>query len=307
LLIADQFSAVRQPIPGSRGFRRSVNAIMRRLVQSAMTGRPITSVSTKRTLFTLVPEFAVAALDAASFASQAKVLVSLPDETFVLEPSLIQMLYLDMLVFGYATFEVSDSTVLYSDPAQFVVSLDDDGSPRIVLQDGRDVADFVGCVPFCPNPLFYGASVPEVVPQTFLFFLSFYGRLHYELSPFRKPDLLIITHESIATEELLQRRRQIIEQAEDDYDSFIIYSHGSEEKPIIEDLSRSERASMDVARDFYETHVSILRRICGCIDKSESLPYALVSFFANLESELRRLLPEGASVSVSLPERGDQP
>lgn len=308
MLIADQFSsAIRQPIPGSRGFRRAVTAIMRRLVQTAMTGRPITPVSIKRSLFALVPEFAVAALDAASFASQAKVVVSLPNETFVVDQNLLQMLYLDMLVFGFSTFEVVDSVVLYADPAQFAISLDEDGLPKIVLADGRDVADRIGCVPFCPNPLFYGASVPEIVPQTFLFFLSFYGRLHYELSPFKKPDLLLITSETMATDELLQRRRQIIEQAEDDYDSFIIYSHGAEEKPIVEDLSKSERASVDLAQKIYGTQVAILRRLCGCIDEAQTLPHALVSFFSQLTSELKRLLPEEASVSVSsLPERGDR-
>lgn len=306
MLIADQFSsAVRQPIPGSRGFRRAINAIMRRLVQSAMTGRPITPASIKRSLFALVPEFAVAALDAAAFASQAEVVVSLPNETFILDQSLIQMLYLDMLVFGFSTFEVVDSVVLYADPAQFSISLDEDGSPKIVLADGRDVADRIGCIPFCPNPVLYGASVPEIVPQTFLFFLSFYGRLHYELSPFRKPDLLLIVSETMPTDELLQRRRQIIEQAEDDYDSFIIYSHGSEEKPIVEDLSKSERASVDLALRLYDTQVAILRRICGCVDESQTLPHSLVSFFSQLASELKRLLPEEVSVSVSLPERGD--
>jgi hypothetical protein len=153
--------------------------------------------------------------------------------------------------------------------------------------------------------MLYGVSVPEVIPQTFLFFLSFYGRVHYELSPFKKPDLMIITQETLSTDELLQRRRQIIEQAEDDYDSFIIYSHGVEEKPIIEDLSKSERAAVDLAQRLYDTQVAILRRICGCVDESGIVPHALISFFSQLSSELERLLPEGASVSVSLPERGE--
>jgi len=79
---------------------------------------------------------------------------------------------------------------------------------------------------------------------------------------------MIITQETLSTDELLQRRRQIIEQAEDDYDSFIIYSHGAEEKPIIEDLSKSERAAVDLAQRLYDTQVAILRRICGCVDES---------------------------------------
>jgi hypothetical protein len=43
----------------------------------------------KRSLFTLIPEFAVAAFDAASFASQAKVIVSLPNDTFALDQTLL--------------------------------------------------------------------------------------------------------------------------------------------------------------------------------------------------------------------------
>jgi len=260
----------------------------------------------KRSLFALIPEFAVAALDAASFASRSKVIVSLPNDTFVLDPTLLEMLYLDMLVFGFATFEVVDSSVLYADPAQFTISLKEDGLPKIVLPDGTEVADRIGCISFCPNPILYGISVPEVIPQTFVFFLLFYGRVHYELSPFKKPDILIITQETISTDELLQRRRQIIEQAEDDYDSLIIYSHGAEEKPVVEDLSKSESVSVNLAQRLYETHVAILRRICGCVDGSGTLPHALVSFFSQLSSELERLLPDGAVISVSLPERGDQ-
>ena len=306
MLLVDQITDVRrQPVPGSRGFRRALNTIMRSLVQTALTGRPLPRPSLKRALVALVPEFAVASLDAAALASQAKVLVSLPDDTFALDQTLLQMLYLDMLVFGFATFEVADSAVLYADPTQFVISLKEDGSPKIALPNDLDVTDRVGCVPFCPNPAFYGVSVPEVVPQTFLFFLSFYGRVHYELSPFKKPDLMIITQETLSPDDLLQRRRQIIEQAEDDYDSFIIYSHGAEEKPIIEDLTKSERASVDLAQSLYSTQVAILRRTCGCVDESGTFPYAFVSFFSRLSSELERLLPEGASVSVSLPERGD--
>jgi hypothetical protein len=116
---------------------------------------------------------------------------------------------------------------------------------------------------------------------------------------------MLITQETLSTDELLQRRRQIIEQAEDDYDSFIIYSHGVEEKPIIEDLSKSERAAVDLAQRLYDTQVSILRRICGCVDESGSVPHALSSFFSQLLSELERLMSEGASVSVSLPDRGE--
>ena len=306
MLLADQIAdARRQPVPGSRGFRRALNSIMRSLVQTAVTGRLIPRPSVKRSLFTLIPEFAVAAFDAASFASQAKVIVSLPNDTFALDQTLLRMLYLDTLVFGFATFEVIDASVLYADPTQFTISLRDDGSPKILLPNDEDVTDRVGCVPFCPNPILYGVSVPEVIPQTFLFFLSFYGRVHYELSPFKKPDLMIITQETLSTDELLQRRRQIIEQAEDDYDSFIIYSHGAEEKPMIEDLSKSERAAVELAQRLYDTQVAILRRICGCVDESGTVPHALSSFFSQLSSELERLLPEGASVSVSLPERGD--
>jgi len=306
VLLTDQIAdARRQPVPGSRGYRRALNSIMRSLVQTAMTGRLIPRPSVKRSLFTLIPEFAVAAFDAASFASQAKVIVSLPNDTFALDQTLLQMLYLDMLVFGFATFEVIDAAALYADPTQFTITLKDDGSPKILLPNDEDVTDRVGCIPFCPNPILYGVSVPEVIPQTFLFFLSFYGRVHYELSPFKKPDVLIVTQETLPTDDLLQRRRQVIEQAEDDYDSFIIYSHGAEEKPMIEDLSKSERAAVDLAQRLYDTQVAILRRICGCVDESGIVPHALSSFFSQLSSELERLLPEGASISVSLPERGE--
>jgi hypothetical protein len=76
VLLADQIAdARRQPVPGSRGFRRALNSIMRSLVQTAMTGRLIPKPSLKRSLLALIPEFAVAAFDAASFASQAKVIV----------------------------------------------------------------------------------------------------------------------------------------------------------------------------------------------------------------------------------------
>jgi len=125
---------------------------MRSLVQTAVTGRLIPRPSVKRSLFTLIPEFAVAAFDAASFASQAKVIVSLPNDTFALDQTLLQMLYLDMLVFGFATFEVMDASVLYADPTQFTISLRDDGSPKILLPNDEDVTDRVGCIPFCPEP-----------------------------------------------------------------------------------------------------------------------------------------------------------
>jgi len=66
VLLTDQIAdARRQPVPGSRGFRRALNSIMRSLVQTAMTGRLIPRLSVKRSLFTLIPEFAIAAFDAA--------------------------------------------------------------------------------------------------------------------------------------------------------------------------------------------------------------------------------------------------
>ena len=295
----------RQP-PGHRGFKRALSTIMRSLTQTALTGKPFRSREVKLAIFSLVSEYAIAALDAAAFARKAIVTISNPNESLVFPENLISMLYLDHLIYGVAAFELANDVFVYSDPAQFEsIVLQPDGTPLVQLPGGQDVSSRIGVISFSPNPSIFGKSVPEVIPQAFLFFLSFYGRVMYDLSPYRKPDLLIVTTEMLSAEEIINRRRQIIEQAEEDYGNLIIYHHAGEDKPIIQDLTKSEAALSQLAQNLYEDQVALIRSVCGCPDDKGEIPYAITAFFDQLSSEIARLMPE-SEVSVTLPSLGGE-
>lgn len=272
---------------------------MRSLTQSELVPNFSMPTNIKVSLFNLVPEYSVAAFQAASIASKAQVVVTVPNDSFVIDRQLLLMLYLDYLVFGYATFEIAGDVIVYSDPRQFQVpSVTPDGIPSVKFGDS-EISSRVGVIPRCPNPFGYCKSVPELIPQVFLFLISFYSKLFYDLSPFKKPDVLIITTETLSVDELATRRRKLIEQAEEDYGSFLLFTHSSEEKPQVVDLTKGESVGAALAEKLYDRQVELLNKTCGFIMSDQSTNYAVVQFYSAFENEIRRLMPD-AEVSISL-------
>lgn len=291
------YNAILMQPPGHRGYRRLLQSIMRSLTQAALSSKFVMPNTIKVMLFHLVSEYSVAAFQAAALASKASVIVTLPNDSFVLDQELLLLLYLDYLVFGYATFEVAGDVITYCDPRQFALpSVTADGTPSVLLADS-EVANRVGVIPRCPNPFDYCKSVPELVPQVFMFLLSFHSKLFYDLSPFRKPDLLIITSETMSSDELALRRRRLIEQAEEDYGSLLMLTHSSEDKPQIVDLTKGESAGAALAERLYERQVELLNKTCGLVEDLTT-NYPVVQFFSAIANEIRRLMPE-AEVSIS--------
>lgn len=287
--------------PGHRNYRRMVEGVLRQLTQAAFSARRGLPDYAKARIFTLVPEFATAAIEASTIASTAKITIAMPNETILLPPQLTSMLYLDHLVFGFATFERAGDTVVYSDPTQFTsINLKEDGSVVVAIRDNKDVSDRVGVVTLRLNPFMFGFSVTELIPHTFINLILYRTRLTYSMSHFQKPEIIIVTNEMLSQDEIASRRRQLISQAEDDYGSIIFYAHSGEDKPQIQVLDRPESSLKDFMKEAYEREVEILRRACGCpIDGQISA--VMISFLDNLESELERVFPE-ASVNVGLPE-----
>jgi len=291
--------------PGSRSYRRAINAILRQLAAVAFSGRKGLTTRDKVALFTLVPEYAMLAVEAATLASSAIVTIDFPNGSFVLPENLVSMLYLDHLIFGYAAFERAGDTVVYADPTQFTaITLKEDGSLSVIIREMEDVSNRVGIITLHPNPYIFGFSVPELIPQTFVTLLLTRNRVVYEVSQFRKPEVMIVTNEVMSTDEVNSRRRQIIEQAEDDYGSFILYSHNADDKPQVVVLDKKELELKDVDL-IIEREVAILRKACG-LPSDERLSAVMVSFFDQLQSELERLFVE-ARVQVGLPDiAGDE-
>jgi hypothetical protein len=286
--------------PGSRSYRRAINAILKQLAAIALSGRKGLTTRDEVALFTLVPEYAMLAVEAATLASSAIVTIDLPNGSLVMPENLISMLYLDHLIFGYAAFERAGDIVVYADPTQFTsITLKEDGSLSVVIREMEDVSDRVGVITLHPNPYVFGFSVPELIPQTFITLLLVRNRIVYEVSQFRKPEVMIVTSEVMSTDEVNSRRRQIIEQAEDDYGSFILYSHNAEDKPQVVVLDKKEVDLKDLD-SIIEREVAILRKACGLPDDGR-LSAVMVSFFDQLRSELERLFVE-ARVQVGLPD-----
>jgi len=288
-------------LPGSRNYRRSINGLLRQLAGAAFTGRKNLTLRDKIALFTLVSEYSVAAIEAATIASTGIVSASTPNDTFLVPENLLSMLYLDHLVFGYATFELAGDVLVYSDPIQFTaINLKSDGSVDVIIRDSEDISDRVGVVTMHPNPFIFGFSVPEIIPQTFITLLLYRNRVIYDLSQFRKPEFLIITSEMLSTEDVVNKRRQLIEQAEDDYGSIMLYSHSGEEKPQVTVFGKDESLPRDFISVVYEREVALLRQVCG-LPTGDQLSAIMVSFFEQFRSEVERLLPE-ARVEVGLPD-----
>lgn len=283
-------------LPGHKGYRRMMQSIMRSLVQAALAPKRSMPTAVKIVLFYIVPEYACAVEEAATRVAGHDVLVQLSNDAFVVDKQTLMMLFVDYLVIGYAAFEVAGDTIAYADPMQFTdISLLPDGSISVNLANA-DVSDKVGIVLRCSNPFQFGKSVPELIPTVFMFLLSYHSRVLYELSTFKKPDLLILTSETMSTEEILSRRRRLLEQAEEDYGSFILMTHSSEDKPQVVTLDKTG-LDADIVKSIYPTQVELLRQACGLTENGRS-SYAITQFFANLENELKRLLPE-AAISVS--------
>mgnify|MGYP000240268116 FL=1 len=288
-------------LPGSRNYRRAINGLLRQLANVALSGRRSLTLRDKVALFTLVSEYSVAAIEAATIASSGIVTVSVPNDTFVVQESLLSMLYLDHLVFGYATFELAGDIIVYADPTQFTsISLKPDGSVDVIIRDSEDISDRVGVVTIYPNPFIFGFSVPELIPQTFMTLLLYRNRIVYDLSQFRKPEFLVITSEMLSPEEVLNKRRSIIEQAEDDYGSVMFYSHSGDEKPQVVVFGKDESLPREFINTVYEREVELLRQMCG-LPTDGKLSAIMVSFFEQLRSEIERLLT-GARVEVGLPD-----
>lgn len=293
------FNVMLMQPPGHRGFRRLLQSLLRQLATVAISDRATMNLTTKIVLFRLIPEYQLAATDAAAFAASREVIVSLPDDSIVLPQKLLMMLYLDYLVFGIATFELANDVVVYADPRQFTrITLNQLGEPEVLFGE-NDVSERVGIIARCPNPFAFGFSVPELIPQTFLFLLSVHSKILHDLSPYRKPDLLIVTSEVLSDDELLARRRRIVDQFEEDYGTVLLYAHSSDERPQIIELSRSDRDATAEAMKLYQEQVRILRTACGAPDEESKVPYAVRQFFAALESEFQRLTDGRATIALT--------
>lgn len=287
-------------LPGHRSFRRLLQSIIRQLAQVAVSNTSVMSEQAKVALFRLIPEYSVAAMEAASFAASKDVVVSLPDDTIVIPRRLLMMLYLDYLVFGVATFELAKDVVTYADPRQFSrIAINQLGEPELEL-GSRQIADRVGVIARCPNPFAFGWSVPEIIPHSFLYFLSLHSRMLYDLSPFKKPNFLIVTNEMVSDDELLARRRKLIDQLEEDYGTVLMYANTGEDRLQVVELRSEDNTN---AEKFYEEQVALLRATCGVPGRDgNSIPYPIAQFYASLESELQRLCDDQVSISFSTEE-----
>jgi hypothetical protein len=282
--------------PGQRGFRRAIQGILRQLTAAALVPTHQMTAQAKQALFHLVPEYAEAVLSAASLAAKVTVQVTLPDDSFFLPASLLSDLYIDYLVYGLATFELAGDVPVYADPQQFRWRVLETGEIELSTASGEVVVDRVGVLVRSKSAALIGRSVPETIPMTFLLLLSHFSRWLYVLSPYQKPDVLIITSETMSPEEALARRRRLIEQADEDYANILLYAHGEQDRVQVVDLAKSMEGLRTLGVDI-DQQIALLRSVCGA-----SPPFApIYRFFQALTEEWLRLAPEATVTVTGLP------
>ena len=282
--------------PGQRGFRRAIQSILRQLTAAALVPTHQMTAQAKQALFHLVPEYSEAVLSAASLAAKVTVQITMPDDSFLLPASLLSDLYIDYLVHGLATFELAGDVPVYADPRQFSWRVLETGEIEITTASGAIVSDRVGVLVWSKSPALIGRSVPEIIPMTFLLLLSHFSRWLYILSPYCKPDVLILTSETMSSEEVLARRRRLIEQADEDYANILLYAHGEQDRVQVVDLAKSIEAPKTLGADI-DQQIALLRSVCGAVP-----PFAPIRrFFQALTEEWLRLAPEATVTVTGLP------
>jgi hypothetical protein len=295
-VISLSFPTLTVSAPGQRGFRRAIQSILRQLTAAALVPTHQMTAQAKQALFHLVPEYSEAVLSAASLAAKVTVQVTMPDDSFLVPASLLSDLYIDYLVYGVATFELAGDVPVYADPQQFRWRVLETGEIEITTASGAVVSDRVGVLTLSKSSALIGRSVPETIPMTFLLLLSHYSRWLYILSPYCKPDVLILTSETMSPEEVLARRRRLIEQADEDYANILLYAHGEQDRVQVVDLARSMDAPKTMSVDINQ-QIDLLRSVCGAIP-----PFAPIHrFFQALTEEWLRLVPEATVTVTGLP------
>lgn len=182
---------------------------------------------------------------------------------------------------------------VYADSQQFRWRVMKTGEIKLSTASGEVVVDRVGVLARSKSSSLIGRSVPETIPMTFLLLLSHFSRWLYVLSPYQKPDVLIVTSETMSPEEALARRRRLIEQADEDYANILLYAHGEQDRVQVIDLAKSTEGLKALSVDINQ-QIALLRSVCGAVP-----PFAPIHrFFQALTEEWLRLAPE-ATVSVT--------
>lgn len=295
-MISLSFPALTVSAPGQRGFRRAIQSILRQLTAAALVPTHQMTAQVKQALFHLVPEYSEAVLSAASLVAKATVQITMPDDSFLLPASFLSDLYIDYLVYGLATFELAGDVPVYADPQQFRWRVLETGEIEITTASGAIVSDRVGVLVRSKSSALVGRSVPETIPMTFLLLLSHFSRWLYVLSPYCKPDVLILTSETMSPEEVLARRRRLIEQADEDYANILVYAHGEQDRVQVIDLAKSIEGPKALGVDI-DQQIALLRSVCGAAP-----PFAPIHrFFQALTEEWLRLVPEATVTVTGLP------
>jgi hypothetical protein len=100
----------------------------------------------------------------------------------------------------------------------------------------------------------------------------------------------------MSPEEVLARRRRLIEQADEDYANILLYAHGEQDRVQVVDLAKSIDAPRTMSVDINQ-QIDLLRSVCGAVP-----PFAPIHrFFQALTEEWLRLVPEATVTVTGLP------
>jgi len=287
--------------PGNRAYISALKGFIRALTSTALQDAGLDNM-TQRIIPLLVPEFALAIQKASAALATASVLVEYKDDAFVVPGTLLSMIWTDVLIYGYGTFEALANSVVYADPRQFsTVALQPDGSVK-VEKNGEDFSDRVGVVSRSKHPMMFAHSVPELLPSLFAYLIWLHHRAIYEVSPFRKPDVLVVVPAMLGQDAKNKIRQDIFRQMEEEFASIVIVGRegDSDEKVQIVDIAKSAGALSDsLLKERYEDLIAILEYVCGVPTKDGSIE-VLQQFLLEFQAELTRLYPN-AQVRVKLP------
>lgn len=275
--------------PGNRAYINALKSLIRTLSTTALQDAQLDNF-TQRIIPLMVPEFALAIQKASASLIGTEVLVERYDDSFTIDGKFLGMLWTDVLLYGYATFEALPDGVVYADPRQFsTVQLRPDGSVE-VKKESTDLSDRVGVVSRSRHPMLFAHSVPELAPTLFAYLIWLHNRAIYEVSPFRKPDLMLVLPAALAQDTRTRVRQDILKQIEEEFSAVVVVSQEGEsgEKVQVVDLAKpSGVLSGDLLANRYSVLVNVLEALCGVPERDGGL--LLRQFLAELEGELLRL------------------
>ncbi len=277
--------------PGNRAYISALKSFIRALMTTALQDAQLDSF-TQRIIPLLVPEFALAIQKASASLIGTEILVELGSDYFVVKGTLLGMIFTDVLLYGYGTFEALPDSIVYADPRQFSsIRLLPDGSVE-VKKEGKDLSDRVGVVSRSRHPIQFAHSVPELLPSLFVYLIWLHHRAIYEVSPFRKPDILIMLPSVLGQDTKNKLRQDVFRQMEEEFSSVVVIGRegDTEEKAQLFDIAKASGVLSDtMLQSRYNALIEILESSCGVPSRDGGL--LLRQFLAEFSNELYRLYP----------------